>query len=1111
MNERKRILLLIVIMTVSSIMIEVVTIVTLYKTSLEELKQRLVVSARSQARLIEEIASFHEKYTNDFQGGFYEATLHQIVKAHDKYIGFGKTEEFVIAKKEKNNMVFILLHQRSGSTVNKKIPFVASNLAEPMRLALKGQSGKIIGLDYEGELVLAAYEYVPKMDWGIVAKIDMAEVHGFFIKAGLIAVVFTFFIIFAGALLFIRITNPIILKLKRRTEEEARRLKEQLEQQIVERTAQLTVVNQELEKEIAERKKAEELLMESERRFREVLENVKLIAATLDPQGNITFCNDFMLKLTGWKREKVLHKNWFEIFLPIDIRDTIKESVFKEIIEKDQFPLYYENEIITRYGQRKMIAWNNTRFCDSQGKVTAITFIGIDITASRLAEEALRESEKRYRSVVEDQTEVICRFLPDGTFTFVNELYCRLFGKTKDELIFRRWQPQVFHDDLDIAEKKLKILSPSKPVVVIENRVYTGKGDIRWMQFVNRGFFNKNGKLLEIQTVGRDITDRKLAEKALQESEEKYRTLFENMVEGVFIQRYDGAFIEVNPAALDMFGLTREQFFNRTSMSPEWNVIKEDGSIFSVHQYPSNLALRKRKPVYNVVAGFYNHKKEDYVWLTINAIPRFKPGKKHPYEVVVTLHDITKHRQTEELRRAKIEAETANQTKNIFLTSMSHELRTPLNAILGYAQILKKDPSLNEKQMVAIDTIQRSGEHLLLMINDILDISKIESQEIELMLSDFNLHEFLNHIVEVARVQGQKNDLCFIREIDETVPKYVRADEKRLRQVLLNLLSNAIKFTPKGTILLKLYKNKEKIVFLVKDTGIGIPFDKQQEIFLPFHQVHDRRLQPEGTGLGLSISRQLVRLMGGEILVTSEPEQGSSFWFELAFYYPQEIQEYISVPSREIAGYKGKKRKILIVDDIEDNRKMLADMLNSFEIEEAKDGFEALKKVQEFHPELILMDLYMSHLDGEEAARRIRQLQLGKEIIIIAVSADVTKNGGTFNRDMVFNDLLFKPIKREELFNRIRTYLNLNWAYKDISEAATVETSPEAIIIPLKNELDILLDMTGRGDILSIQKQAEQKRKSHDQYHGFWEKIYQFSMKYQLKRIKQIIVENIEE
>jgi signal transduction histidine kinase len=309
-------------------------------------------------------------------------------------------------------------------------------------------------------------------------------------------------------------------------------------------------------------------------------------------------------------------------------------------------------------------------------------------------------------------------------------------------------------------------------------------------------------------------------------------------------------------------------------------------------------------------------------------------------DTVAVYTDITELKKAEselaramnEAREARAAAEKANRAKSEFLANMSHELRTPLNGILGYAQILKRDHGLTEKQQAGVDVIQRSGEHLLSLINDILDLSKIEAQKFEIHATSFHLPEFLQHIADLTRIRAEQAGLTFLYEPIPPLPVGVQGDEKRLQQVLLNLLGNAIKFTEKGSVTLKVgyyytATGKKKLRFQVEDTGRGIPADKLEEIFLPFQQLHVPGQHVEGTGLGLAITKNLVQLMGGEIRAHSTPDRGSTFWVDLEL---PEVDEWLpqhTKREKRIVGFKGKRKHILVVDDTWENRLLIVTLL----------------------------------------------------------------------------------------------------------------------------------------------------------------------------------------
>ncbi|HMC16806.1 MAG TPA: response regulator [Albitalea sp.] len=385
----------------------------------------------------------------------------------------------------------------------------------------------------------------------------------------------------------------------------------------------------------------------------------------------------------------------------------------------------------------------------------------------------------------------------------------------------------------------------------------------------------------------------------------------------------------------------------------------------------------------------------------------------------------------EALRQAKEKAEIANQAKSAFLANMSHDLRTPLNGILGFAQILQLDKTLTDRQLTGISAIRQSGEHLLTLINDILDLAKIEAGKFEIAPCDLDFDKFLHTIAGLIRVKAeQKKDLRLTCDFASDLPAALHIDERRLRQVLLNLLDNAVKFTDHGEVRLRVCRAApRRLRFEVQDSGIGMSEAQMARIFRPFEQVSDSSRRSGGTGLGLVISRELVRLLGGDITVTSRPEGGSLFAFELEFDPALSALPALAPVERIVTGYRGPKKRVLVVDDVAENRAVLIDMLGrlGFEMFEANCGSAGLSLAQAVHPHLILMDVVMPDISGIEVIRRIRKLPDLVDVPIVAISASASADMQTSTLAAGANAFLTKPVDLKLLVQRTSGLLRLAW------------------------------------------------------------------------------------
>ena len=817
---------------------------------------------------------------------------------------------------------------------------------------------------------------------------------------------------------------------------------------------------------LSKQKQAEKALLENEANLKAIIENSLESIWSINTNYEIQYVND------------VFASSFFQTFgvrlhigtnlvdaLPESLKPIWKERydrafnnehfVFEDKIEADDAHIYIEvsmNPIVVN------------------GNVVGASFFGRDVSIKKTAEEELIKQSALRKLLMEVsstyinlplnsiETEITNSLYKIGEFVGADRAYVFSFdSKTGNCTNTHEWcqkaiTPQLANlqnvplasewieqfragQTVNISDlKKLsqglakEILEPQEiksllAVPMLNNNECIGFIGFDYVNNFHNFSNDEHSLLLVFAQMLANISLRKTSEEALikaketaEESEEKHRFLFENMTQGVVYHSSTGEVIYANKAASRILGLSIDQLFGKTSLDPRWRSIREDGSNYPGELHPAMITLESGKEVINEIMGIFNPNENSYSWININSIPKFKPGQSKPYQVVVTFEDIT------EIRNARERAEESNRLKTAFLQNMSHEIRTPMNAILGFLELLKEPDLKGDEKDSYIDIVNKSGERLLYTINDIIEISKIESGQADLVYSDVNISDVLKYHHSLFFPKCNAKGLLF--ELSpQLLPEdqLLKTDRHKLDGILTNLINNAIKFTNKGIIKFGNYLEDSTLVFYVEDSGIGIPANRFDAIFNRFVQADLNNTRPyEGSGLGLSIAKAYAEMLGGKIWVKSEVGKGSTFFFSIPY-----IQANIKkIPMEHHETEKIEKRVcILIAEDDEFSFQYLENILKdeNITILRSINGEETLINVEN-NPDitLVLMDIKMPGMDGLEATKRIRKFN--KKIPIIAQTAYALDGDREKTIEAGCNDYISKPVNRAELIRLVNKY-----------------------------------------------------------------------------------------
>jgi PAS domain S-box-containing protein len=857
-------------------------------------------------------------------------------------------------------------------------------------------------------------------------------------------------------------------------------------------------------------------LRKSEERYRSLFDGVPVGLYRTTPEGEIIDANPGLIQMLGYpNRGALLADRAPRIYVGDEEREKVQAVLEREsIVRGVEFKL-------RRYDGQEIWVKDTARSVrDKDGQVLYYEGGMEDISARKQAEMELRKyqvhleelveertrelqaSEKRFSTLFDGVPVGLYRSTPEGQILDCNTAIVQMLGFPNREALLNvdnisdyYLHPQDrFNWRLMMEEEGIIRDYPT------QMRKYDGS--IIWVNDVARGVRDEQGTVQFYEGSVEDITERVQFEEEIQRQKEYFEALFVNNPVAVVTADLAGVVVSWNPMAESLFGYSSQEAVG----APLDDLVAKDESI-----HAEGLGYTKQALEYGRVQVTTKRTRKDGTLVDVEllALPIIVGGESLGF--IAIYYDLT------ELEKARREAEAANQAKSIFLANMSHELRTPLNAILGFTQLMDRDPSLSRGQQENLGVITRSGEHLLGLINEVLEMSKIEAGQVALQERIFDLYDMLYGLEEMFSLRAEDKGLALYFDWSDDVPQHVLAEEGKLRQILSNLLGNAVKFTQQGEVTLRVKcathsKEMARLHFEVEDTGPGIAPQDLAVVFDPFVQSSIDQRFTEGTGLGLSISRQYVNLMGGDLSVRSELGEGSLFQFDLLVELAGDTElERETQHHRVVSLEAGQPEyRLLIAEDNESNRQLLVKLLEplGFAIKEAVNGQDAVQIWEQWEPDLIWMDMRMPVMDGHQATMHIKGQAKGQDTVIIALTASAFEE----ERERVLfegcEDFVRKPFREEEIFDMLEKYLDVRFVYEEPVQPPDsriihddVQSPTDMVDIPANLMAD-LQEATITADMSQIMKSIEQISLYNP---PFAERLAEYAHNFEYKKILELI------